>query len=309
MFKNGVASLENSIMGVTSPISASRGVRAVVFDISGTVLDFGCRGPVAAFLELFRRHGVSISVEEARRPMGTHKRDHIWTLLTDPAISSRWESANGLVPTRELLDELCEEFAPLQTEMVTYHADLIPGVLPVLSQLREREIKVINTTGFESCMIKNLIPAVAEAGYIPDLWVCPDHVGGGRPAPWMIFHAAKKLNVYPTHTFVKVGDTPADIAEGHAAGAWVVSVVNSGNEVGCSESELSALPLAEREAKIFAAQTKLSACGPHYLIDTVADLMPVIDAISERIARGEMPAPAEFAVPVFASSGLCAQSA
>jgi phosphonoacetaldehyde hydrolase len=125
----------------------------------------------------------------------------------------------------------------------------------------------------------------------------------------MIFHAAKKLDVYPPRTFVKVGDTPADIAEGHAAGAWVVSVVNSGNEVGCSESELNALPVAEREAKIFRAQTKLSSYGPHYLIDTVADLMPVIDAISERIARGEMPTPAEFAVPVFASRSLCAPSA
>jgi phosphonoacetaldehyde hydrolase len=309
MHKNGAVSLEHQIMGVNLPISTSCGVRAVVFDISGTVLDFGCLGPVAAFLELFRRHGVSISVEEARRPMGTHKRDHIWTLLTDPTISSRWESANGSVPTRELLNQLCEEFAPLQTEMVTHHTDLIPGVLPVLAQLREREIKVINTTGFESCMIRNLIPAVAEAGYTPDLWVCPDHVGGGRPAPWMIFHAAKQLDIYPTHTFVKVGDTPADIAEGHAAGAWVVSVVNSGNEVGCSEAELSALPPAEREAKIFAAQTKLSACGPHYLIDTVADLMPVIDAISERIARGEKPTPAEFAVPIFANNGLCEQSA
>lgn len=276
------------------------GVRAVVFDISGTVLDFGCRGPVAAFVQLFARHGVTLSTGEARRPMGTHKRDHLWTLLTDPAIGARWEAANRAKPTRELLDQLCAEFAPLQAAVVTEYCDVIPGVPRVVAELRRRKIKIANTTGFESGMIKDLIPLAAAGGYVPDLWVCPDHVGKGRPAPWMMFHAARQLDVYPPHTLVKVGDTPADAAEGHAAGAWVVAVVRSGNEVGCSEAELAALPASEREARVWAAHTKLAGCAPHYLIDTVADLMPVVDAISERIARGETPCPAGFVKPISA---------
>lgn len=294
---------------MNSKVLAVEGVRAVVFDISGTVLDFGCRAPVAAFVELFARHDVTISVQEARRPMGTHKRDHIWTLLSDPSIGARWELANNARPTLKLLDRLCEEFAPLQAEMVKNYCDVIPGVLPVVNELRARKIKIINTTGFESSMIRELILLAADAGYSPDLWVCPDEVGGGRPAPWMIFHAARKLGLYPTHTFVKVGDTPADVAEGHAAGAWVVSVVNSGNEVGCSQAEFAALSPDEREARTSAAQTRLAACRPHYLTDTVADLMPVISAISERIIRGEMPPPAEFTTPIFMTNGVCAPSA
>jgi phosphonoacetaldehyde hydrolase len=97
---------------------------------------------------------------------------------------------------------------------------------------------------------------------------------------------------------VKVGDTPVDAAEGHAAGAWVVLVVRSGNEVGLSEEELKALPVAEQNARLEEARIRLAACGPHYLIDTVADLIPVIDAIAARIARGETPCPAEFSRPV-----------
>ena len=173
-----------------------------------------------------------------------------------------------------------------------------------MAELRERRIKIANTTGFESCMIKDLIPLAAQRGYTPDLWVCPDHVGKGRPAPWMIFHAAKELGVYPLHKFVKVGDTVADVAEGHAAGAWVVAVVRSGNEVGCSAEELTSMNPLEREARISAAHEKLAACGPHYLINTVADLLPVIDAISEKIARGEMPSPAEFTSPITMGSDL-----
>ena len=283
------------------------GVRAVVFDISGTVLDYGCRGPVAAFVELFARHGVRISIEEARRPMGAHKRDHIWAVLNDTSVSARWKAANGSSPTRDILDALCAEFAPLQVEVLKNHCDIIPGVPGIVNELRDRGIKIANTTGFESSMITNLIPLAAKGGYVPDLWVCPDQVGKGRPAPWMIYYAARQLGVYPLRTFVKVGDTPADIAEGHAAGTWVVSVVRTGNEVGLSAPELEALPEAQREARIAAAHSKLSACGPHYIIDSVSDLMPVIDDISDRIVRGETPSPAEFASTISIEPGLCSQ--
>ena len=90
-------------------------------------------------------------------------------------------------------------------------------------------------------MMRGLVELAARGGYEPDLWVCPDQAGGGRPAPWMIFHAAKQLDVYPLSTIVKVGDTPADVAEARSAGAWAVSVVRSGNEVGLSEEELARL--------------------------------------------------------------------
>src|SRR5215468_10531129 len=101
------------------------GVRAVIFDISGTTLDFGSRGPVAAFIELFARHGVAVSSEEALRPMGTHKIHHIWTLLQDPSLAARWEAANQTIPTRQLLDELYAEFIPLQREVLKGYCEVI----------------------------------------------------------------------------------------------------------------------------------------------------------------------------------------
>ena len=265
------------------------GVRAVIFDISGTVLDYGSRGPVVAFVELFARHGVTVSPDEARRPMGTHKRDHIWTMLSDPDIAGRWEKATGKRPDAVLLETLYKEFTPLQTEVVKHYCDVIPGVPAVVKEFRSRGIKIANTTGFDAGMMNDLKRLAAEGGYEPDVWVTPDVVGKGRPAPWMIYYAAKELDVYPLSTFVKVGDTPIDVAEAHNAGVWSVSVVRSSNEVGLSPSELADLPAAKRDAKLAAAREKLSACRPHYVIDTVADLIPVIDEVSARIARGERP--------------------
>ena len=253
------------------------GVQAVIFDISGTVLDYGSRGPVMAFVELFGRHGVTVTQEEARRPMGTHKRDHIWAMLSDPSIAERWAKANGKKPQPELMNSLYEEFTPLQMEVLKRHCDVIPGVPAVVKVLRARGIKIANTTGFDTGMMTDLVKLAAAGGYEPDLWVCPDQVGKGRPAPWMIMHAARKLDVYPLRTFVKVGDTTADVAEGHAAGVWVVSVIHSGNEVGHSQDELAKMADDVRKAKFAAARARLAECGPHYIINTTADLIPVID--------------------------------
>jgi phosphonoacetaldehyde hydrolase len=268
---------------------ANSGVRAVIFDISGTVLDYGSRAPVAAFLELFARHGVTISADEARGPMGAHKKDHIWALLNTPALAERWSKANGGTPSHDDLGKLYAEFTPLQTEMVKRHCDVIPGVLETVAELRRRGIRIANTTGYDTCMVTDLIRLAAEAGYTPDLWVCPDMVGQGRPAPWMAFFAAKELDVYPMRTFVKVGDTPSDIAEAHAAGMWAVSVTRSGNQVGLSQEEFAALPELEQHDRLAAARASLAASGPHYIIDSVADLMPVVDDITARLARGERP--------------------
>ena len=265
------------------------GVRAVIFDISGTVMDFGSRGPVAAFVELFARHGVAITEAEARMPMGKHKLDHVWALLTHPPVAERWQQVHGELPDQETLHRIYAGFGALQTEVLKGYLDLLPGVADVTAQLQKQGIRIASTTGFETSMMTDVKAAAAAQGYTPEFWVCPDLTGGGRPAPWMIYYAARQLGVYPLRTFVKVGDTEADLGEAANAGVWAVSVVRTGNEIGLSREQLAALPEAAREARFAAARERFLAWGAHYVIDSVADLPPVIAAISERIERGERP--------------------
>ncbi len=269
--------------------SPQQGVRAVIFDISGTVMDFGSRGPVAAFVELFARHGVPVSEAEARVPMGKHKLDHVWALLSDPGIAERWRVAHGTLPDRHTLESVYSGFAQLQIDVLKQHLDLLPGVADVTRELRARGIRIASTTGFETGMMHDVKAAAAAQGYEPECWVGPDLTGGGRPAPWMIFHAARQLGVYPLRTFVKVGDTPADIDEALNAGCWAVAVVRTGNEIGLSRQEWDALPAAEQQQRRHTAEEKFRRLGAHYVIDSVADLLPVVDTISTRIDGGERP--------------------
>lgn len=262
---------------------------AVVFDISGTVLDYGSRAPVRAFVETLRRRGVTITEEEARRPMGAEKRDHLLALLRDESVGQRWREAVGRDWTEADVDELYREFAPIQMEVLPQHCDVIPGVPELTESLRARGLKIANTTGFARSLMGDLIPLAEAGGYRPDVWMCPDDVGAGRPAPWMIFAAARQLGVYPMSTIVKVGDTPIDVAEAHAAGAWSVSVVRHGNEVGLSRADVEALTEEEWLRRRARAHGRLLEAQPHFIIEKTADLLPVLDDIERRMREGEKP--------------------
>ena len=56
-------------------------IQAVVFDWSGTTVDFGCRAPLAVIMEIFKKKGLPITVEEASKPMGMLKIDHFKELF------------------------------------------------------------------------------------------------------------------------------------------------------------------------------------------------------------------------------------
>jgi len=68
-------------------------IRAVIFDWAGTTVDYGCFAPVQAFQEAFAHHGVPVTLEETRKPMGMLKRDHIRTMLRMERIARAWEES------------------------------------------------------------------------------------------------------------------------------------------------------------------------------------------------------------------------
>jgi len=54
---------------------------------------------MGVFVEAFAEFGVSITIEEARRPMGIAKRPHVAALLAMPRIAEEWRRVRGSLPT------------------------------------------------------------------------------------------------------------------------------------------------------------------------------------------------------------------
>jgi len=91
------------------------------------------------------------------------------------------------------------------------------------------------------------------------------------------------------HTMIKIGDTVSDIAEGLNAGMWTIGLARTGNLIGLTAEELAALPAAAQANRLDAARRQLREAGAHYVADAVADSIALVEAIDERLARGERP--------------------
>lgn len=252
--------------------------RLVIFDWAGTLVDFGCRAPLSAFHEAFRNAGLPISDEVARGPMGAHKRDHVREIIQDPEIARRVRVDLKIEPDESLVERIYQDFARLLPALLPLHADPIPGSLETLAWLKERGIRVGSTTGYTRSMMNVLEPLARAAGIAPELVICADEVPQARPAPWACFRIAERLGVYPLADAIKVGDTPADMAEGHNAGMVCVGLSECGNEVGLGRDVLAALPDAERTALVAAAERRLHDAGADVVLRSIADLPAWIDA-------------------------------
>jgi phosphonoacetaldehyde hydrolase len=264
-------------------------IEAAILDWAGTILDFGSRAPAIAFVELFRRNGADITVEEARGPMGTNKRDHIEHLLAEPRIAALWKAAHGHDPNGADTDRLYAEFLPLQLDVLRSHSALIPGVLDAVAAVRARGIKIGSTTGYARPMMDINMEEAARQGLTVDACATADDVPAGRPAPHMCLKNAIALGVTAVWRCVKVDDTVPGIAEGINAGMWTVGVAVSGNEVGLSPDEWRALAEAEKACRRAGAAERLKTAGAHYVVDSVAQLPCCIDDIERRLALGERP--------------------
>jgi phosphonoacetaldehyde hydrolase len=264
-------------------------LKAAIFDWAGTVIDFGSRAPMGAFVEAYRRFDVTISVAEARKPMGLPKRAHIAALMADPAIAARWAEAHGAPPAEAEIDALYAVFVPLNTEVVADFCTLIPGAVEMADAVRARGMKLGSTTGYVRPIMERVLPLAAAQGYAPDNLVCAGDLADGRPTPLMMYRCFADLGVYPPSAVVKIDDTEPGILEGLAAGTWTVGVSISGNCVGLSAEEWAATPEEEQAGLRAAAEAQLLGVGAHFVIDSIADLMPVIDEIEARMERGEKP--------------------
>ena len=70
---------------------------------------------------------------------------------------------------------------------------------------------------------------------------------------------------------------------------WTIGVAISGNEVGLSLADWEKLSEAERAPRRAIAVERLAQLGAHYVVDSIADIMPCIDDIEARLARAEKP--------------------
>lgn len=266
-------------------------LEAVIFDWAGTTVDFGSFAPTQIFVDAFRQaFDFELSLAEARGPMGLGKWQHIEALGADPVVGARWQARFGRPMSHADIDHIYRTFLPLQVERVAAHADLIPGTLETIAAIRGRGMKIGSTTGYPRQVMERLMAAAEAKGYAPDCIVCADDLeAGARPGPWMALQCVLDLGIGSVARCVKVDDTLPGIAEGIHAGMWTVGLALSGSPAGLTLAEYKTASAEERRAVRERVTPAFVEAGAHFVIDTIADLVPVLDEIEARLRKGERP--------------------
>lgn len=262
-------------------------LRAVMLDWAGTAVDHGSIAPVIVLQQLFARHSIELSSDEARRDMGLLKRDHIRAILALPSVSEKWRAASGRDPVSEDVDSLYADFNLLQPTILSSHSQLIDGVVEATSAWRAQGLRIGSTTGYTREMLIPIAELAAAHGYAPDASVCPDEVGAGRPAPWMLYSNMRTLEIYPPSACVKIGDTVSDIEEGRNAGMWTIGLTRSGNLVGLDAAAWAELDAASQQSRLAHAAQQLLQAGADYVAEDIAACTPLLEQIEERLCYSQ----------------------
>jgi phosphonatase-like hydrolase len=194
-------------------------IELAVFDMAGTTVDD--RGGVVnrCFRETLAAHGLAVEPEAVDAVMGLPKPEAFRLLV-------------GRSPQAERLSGTLDAMhAAFVARMVSFYETdpsvaEVAGCSALFSRLRSAGIKVALDTGFSRPIADVILRRLGWAdGSLVDATVASDEVAHGRPHPDMILTLMSRLGVSDPKTVVKIGDAPADLDEGFAAGCrWVIGV-------------------------------------------------------------------------------------
>lgn len=210
------------VLGEEMPHQSTSHFDLVVFDVAGTTVMDG--DAVLACLCAVMAPYAEISMAEARDVMGLPKPIAIDHLLT----------ARTLLPASErpaLVESLHRAFraAMIKAYETSPLIAPAPGVLEVFARLREAGVRVVLDTGFSRDILDCLLQRLQWTdGRVIDFSLSSDEVPRGRPFPDLIRQAMVRAGLTNVHRVAKVGDTPADMAQGLAAGCGLVLGVSYG---------------------------------------------------------------------------------
>ena len=187
--------------------------KAVIFDVDGTLLNTE-KIYVEAWMAAGEYMNIPITYEAVMRTRAISREGSI--KIFRELCGDDFPYDDVYVHRRRIAEEMIEERAPETIRM--------EHTLSVLNWMKERGIRMaaasttehnITVSHLQKCEIYDYLEVVLGGGKVPP--------GRGKPNPDIFLLAAEHLGVKPEECIV-VGDTPADVFGGYAAGMDVVLI-------------------------------------------------------------------------------------
>ncbi len=183
-------------------------IRAVLFDIDGTLLDSN-DAHAHAWLDTLRGHGRNVPYELVRSKIGMSGEK----ILADVA-----GVEPGSVEARAIQERRTMVFK------ANYLPDLGPfhGARVLVDRLRSRGLCCVAVTSSTAEEALDLLRAAGVADLM-ELVISADDVDHGKPDPDLVTTALDRIGVTPAEALM-IGDTPYDIKAGARAGVPVIAL-------------------------------------------------------------------------------------
>ncbi len=264
-------------------------IKGIIFDWAGTTVDYGCFAPVQVFIEIFKEKQIEVTLEEARKPMGLLKYDHVKAMLSMERIANEWKNIYGREWAETDVDEMYQSFEEKLFKILPNFATPVPRCLETIKYLRDNDIKIGSTTGYTKEMIDIVAKHAKEQGYAPDYCITSTEMPKGRPYPYMVFQNIITLALDNLYEVAKVGDTVSDIQEARNAGIWAVGIIKGSSELGLTLDEVNSLDKSELAKQMNIVKERLFDAGAHFVIDDIGELPSAINEINTLVAKGGRP--------------------
>lgn len=106
----------------------------------------------------------------------------------------------------------------------------MPHTMDAFTRLKEAGVRIALDTGFSRPIADAILDRLGwQDSSLLDATVTSDEVAQGRPHPDLLFKAMQRTGVKSAQAVAKVGDTPADLGEGAAAGSGLNIGVTNGS--------------------------------------------------------------------------------
>ena len=184
-------------------------VRAVIFDLDGTLID-SYDAHLQSFQRALSRFGLTVKDEEVHRRFGKPAKQIIKEIL--PA--NQHNHIDDILKYKRL------EFIETSKNMQVFE-----GVKTLLTHLKEKGISICLATSADKPSVIRVINKFDLNNYF-DVIISSNDVKEAKPNPEMFIKASKKLQVHPKNCLV-IGDSPFDVIAARKAGMDIIIVDNN----------------------------------------------------------------------------------
>lgn len=252
-------------------------IRAVIFDLAGTTIDYGNQAPALAIRKAFKQFGVEVSLKELQCNAEWEPLVQIKRIMTESDVQKRWYIKHPDVSLEEGISQVAKWFNRNILEILPQIAKVKSGLPTLISYFRTQGIRFATTTRYTNEMLAKILPLVSEQGFDPQINItAADFEDSADVGPEMVRQAMTKLRIRNAQSVIKVGDTPRDIYEGKAAGVITIGMIEGSSLIGLSQSEFSVLPFAHRNSLKNRVAAELEKAGADYVVENTKDLMRLI---------------------------------